>query len=78
MKSIGVLLNLLHYFHRVIKCDKSCNFVHDEAFEAQLEMLILGVELKRHTESIRTVQFPSNFLSMSLKCVFDESVNFYK
>ena len=52
MKSIGVLLDLLHYFHRGIKCDKTCNFVHGEAFEVQHEMLILGMELKRHTESI--------------------------
>ena len=67
MKSIGVLLNLLHHFYRGIQCDKTCNFVNDEAFEVQHEMPILGVELKRHTKSITNVQFPSNFLSMSPK-----------
>ena len=32
MKSIAVLLNLLQYFYYWIQCDKTCNFVHDEAF----------------------------------------------
>ena len=70
MKSIGVLINLLHYFHSGIQCGKTCNFVHGKAIEVQHEMLILGVEIKRHTESIKTVQFPSNFLSMSTKVMF--------
>ena len=47
MKSIGVLSNLLHHFYRVIQCDKTCNFVHDEIFEVQHKMPILGMELKR-------------------------------
>ena len=55
MKSIGVLLNLLHLFCRGIECDKTYNFVHDEAFKVQHEMPILGVELKRHTKSITDV-----------------------
>ena len=46
MKSIRVLLNLSHNFYPGIQCDKTCNFVHDEAFEVQHEMPILGVELK--------------------------------
>ena len=33
MKSIAVLLNLLHYFYRWIQCDETRNFVHGEAFE---------------------------------------------
>ena len=35
MKSIAVLLNLLHYFYRGIQCDKNRNFVHGEAFGVQ-------------------------------------------
>ena len=35
--------------------DSMCNFVHDEALEVQHEMPILGVELKRHTQSITNV-----------------------
>ena len=65
MKSIEVLLNLLHHFYPRIQCDKTWNFVHSEAFEVQHKMSILGMELKRHTESITNVQLPSNFLSMS-------------
>ena len=79
MKSIGVLLNLLHHFKRGIQCDKICNSVHDEASELQHEMQILGVKLKRHTNSIMNVQFPSNFPAVyHQSCVFDASVNFYK
>ena len=33
MKSIAVLLNLLHHFYRGIQCDKTCNFVHIEALK---------------------------------------------
>ena len=69
MKLTGVLLNLLHHFYHGIQCDKTYNSVHDEAFEVQHEMPILGVELKRHTSSTN-VQFPSNFLSMSPKLCF--------
>ena len=82
MKSIGVLLNLLHHFHRGIQCDKTCNFVHGKAFEVHHEMPILDVELKRHTKSITNVQFWSNVLSISSvfhqSCAFDDIVNFYK
>ena len=67
MKSMRVFLNLLHYFYRRIQCDKIYNYVHGEAFEVKHEMPILGVELKRHTESTRNVQLPSKFLSMSPK-----------
>ena len=70
MKSIGVLLNLLHHFYHGIQYDKSYNFVRDEAFEVQHEMPILGVEFKRYTKSITNVQFPSNLFSMSLKLCF--------
>ena len=70
MKSIGVLVNLLHHFYYGIQCDKTCNFVHDEVFEVQHEMPILGVGLKRYTKSITNVQFPSKFLSMSPKLCF--------
>ena len=45
MKSIEVLLNLLHHFYRGIQCDKTCNFVHIKAFEVHYELPILGVEL---------------------------------
>ena len=69
-KPIGVLLNLLHHFYRGIQCDKTLNFVHDEALEVQHEMPIWGLKLKRHTKSITNVQFPSNFLSMSQKLCF--------
>ena len=37
MKSIAVLLNLLHYFYNGDQCDKTPNFVHGEAFEVQHE-----------------------------------------
>ena len=70
MKSIDALLSFLHYFYHGIQCDKTCNFVYDEAFEVQLEMPILDVELKRHTQSITTVQFASYFVSMSPKLCF--------
>ena len=55
MKLIGGLLNLLHHFYRGIQYDKTCYFVHDKVFEVQHEMLILGLELKRHTKSITNV-----------------------
>ena len=42
MKSIGVLLDLLHHFYRGIQCDKTCNFVHGKAFEVHHEMPFLG------------------------------------
>ena len=58
------------YFYRGIQCDKTCNFVHDKAFEVHHEMPILGVEFKRRTKSIMNVQFPSNFHSMSPKLCF--------
>ena len=49
MKSIAVLLNLLHYFYHWIQCDKNRNFVHGEAFEVLHEMyrFMRGV-LKTH------------------------------
>ena len=68
MKSIGVLLNLLHLFYRGIQCDKTI-LAATKTFEVQHEMPILGVELKIHTKSITNVQFP-NFISMSPKLCF--------
>ena len=38
MKSIAVLLDMLHFFYRVIQCNKTCNFVHGENFEVQHEI----------------------------------------
>ena len=70
MKVIRLLLILLHYLYRGIQCDKAFDFVHEEAFEAQHEMAILGVELKTHTQTITNVQFRSNFLNMSQKLCF--------
>ena len=49
---------------------QNLQFVHGKTFEVQHEMPILAVELKRHTECITNVQFPSNFLSMSPKLCF--------
>ena len=37
MKSITVLLILLHYLYHSIQCAKTCNSVHGEAFEVQHE-----------------------------------------
>ena len=73
MKPIGVLLNLFYHFYRGTQCDKT--FVHDEVLEVQHEMLILGLEFKKHTKSITSVKFPSNFLVCLQSCVFDDSVN---
>ena len=71
MKSITVLLNFVQYLYHRIQCDKTHNVVHGKAFEVQHETVpILGMELKRHTESITYVQFASNFLSMSPKLCF--------
>ena len=70
MKSIAVLLNLLHYFYHEIQCDKTCNFVHGEELKYSTENANLGMELKRHTDSITKDQFASNFLSMSSKLCF--------
>ena len=56
-----------HFYHG-IQGDKTCNFVHDEAFEC--EMPILSLEFKRHTKSIMNVQFPLTFLSKSQKLCF--------
>ena len=67
MKSIGVLFNLLHHFYRGIQCDKTFNFVHDEAFDVHHEMPILGVDNFHQISSVS----PQS-------CVFDDSVNFYK
>ena len=39
MKSIAVLPNLLHYFYHRNQYDKTCNFVHGEAFEIQHKFL---------------------------------------
>ena len=36
MKSIAVLLNLLHYFYHGIECDKIHNIVHSEALEFEV------------------------------------------
>ena len=62
MRSIGVLLNLLHHFYRGIQCDKTRNLVHDEAFEVQHEMPILGLELKKthkiYYECSISIKFP--------------------
>ena len=58
MKSIAVILNLLHYFYHGIQYDKTRNFVHGTAFEVQYDIYIpifIGVELKRYTESIKNV-----------------------
>ena len=39
LKSIAVLLlNCLHYFNFGIRCDKTRNVVHGEAFEVQHEI----------------------------------------
>ena len=70
MKSIRLLLNVLHHFYRGIQCDKTFNFVHDEAFEVQHEMSILGVELKRHTKSNTNVHFSIKFPQYVTKAVF--------
>ena len=66
-------------FYRGIQCDKTCKFVHDEAFEVQHEMPILDVELKRHTKSITNIQLPLNSQYVTINVVvFGYSVNFYK
>ena len=71
MKLIRVLLNLLRHFYCGIQCDKTCNFVHDEEFEVQHEMPIFGLELERHTKSVKNVQFPSiRFPQYVTKVVF--------
>ena len=71
MKLVAVLLNFLHYFYHGIQSDKTRNLDHDETFEVQHEIYThLHVELKRHTEYITNVKFPSNFLSMSPKLCF--------
>ena len=70
MKSIGVLLNLLHHFYHRIQCDETCDFDYDEAFEVQHEMPILGMELKRYTKSITNVQFPIKFPQYVTEVVF--------
>ena len=54
MMSIGVLF-LQHHFYCGVQYDKTCNFVHGEAFEVQYEISILDVELKRRTKSITNV-----------------------
>ena len=38
IKSVAVLLNLLHYFYHGIQCDKTPNLAHGEAFEVQHEI----------------------------------------
>ena len=38
IKSITVLLTLLHYFYHGIQCDKTPDFVHGEAFGVQHEI----------------------------------------
>ena len=46
MKSIAVLLNLLHYFYHDIQCAKTYNSVRGEAFEVQHEIDLRSGALK--------------------------------
>ena len=78
MKSIGVLLNLLNHFYRGIQHDKTCNFVHDEAFEVQHEMLILAWSLKDTQNLFGMFNFHQISSAYHQSCVFDDSVNFCK
>ena len=38
MKSIAALLSFLYYFYHGIQRNKTCNFVHGEAFEVGYSM----------------------------------------
>ena len=76
MKSIVVLLNLLHHFYCGIQCDKTSSFVHGEAFEVKHEMPILDVELKRHTKLLQMFNFHQISSVCQQSCVFDNSVIF--
>ena len=64
-------INLLHYFYQEIQCDQSSQFCPRRSIWSRAwNIPILGVELKRHIESITNVRFPSNFLSMSPNLCF--------
>ena len=58
MKTIAVLLNYLHHFHYRIKCDKTHNAVHGQAFEVQHDQFAWKMSVagefyfKRHTKAI--------------------------
>ena len=65
MKLIAVLLNLLHYFTVGFNVTKLAILSTAKHLKYSIKYTDLGMEFKRHTESITNVQFPSNFHRMS-------------
>ena len=59
--------------------DKTCHFVHGNAFEVQHEMPISGEELLKTPKNLLQMFNFHQIFSVCLKsCVFGDSVNFYK
>ena len=79
MKSIAVLSNLLHYFYHQIQCDKTCNFVHGEAFEVQHEISRFQAWSLKDTQNLSLMfnfhRIPSVHHQ---RCIFDNNLNSYK
>ena len=79
VKSIAVLLNLLHYFYHRIKIDKTCNFVHGKAFEVQHEICRSELRSLKDTQNLlRKFNFHQIFSGYHQSYIFDDSVNFCK
>ena len=64
------LIKFVTSFYRGIQCDKTCYFVHDEAFEVQHEMPFLGVELKKTHKIYSECSISIKFLQYVTEVVF--------
>ena len=80
MKSVAVLLNLLHFFfYHGIQCAKTHNSVHGEAFEVQHEIRRFKVWSFKDTQNLlRMFILHQTFAVCHQSYVFDGSVFFGK